>query len=174
MMFPMSTSTQIGFKHFTRAAADAPAARSSRMERNDALAKNLPFLTENDHMLIMSKSKVRALAPGEALIKQGFSTEAFYMIRSGTARVERNGAKLAEVGPGSVCGEMIVLDGSPASASIIVEEPMNVDVIECSDLQELFTAFPHVGSRFFRSLCVNLSKKLRATSGELASLERQR
>jgi hypothetical protein len=68
---------------------------------------------------------------------------------------------------------MIVLDGSPASASIIVEQPMNVDVIECSDLQELFNAFPHVGSRFFRSLCVNLSKKLRATSGELAALESQ-
>jgi CRP-like cAMP-binding protein len=169
----MSTGPQIGFKDFTRAATDASRAKSSRMERNEALAKNLPFLTENDHMLIMSKSKVRTLQPGEALIKQGFSTEAFYMVRSGTARVERSGAKLAEVGPGSVCGEMIVLDGSPASASIIVEQPMNVDVIECSDLQELFNAFPHVGSRFFRSLCVNLSKKLRATSGELAALESQ-
>jgi CRP-like cAMP-binding protein len=169
----MSTGPQIGFKDFTRAAADAPQAKSSRMERNEALAKNLPFLTENDHMLIMSKSKVRTLSPGEPLIRQGFPTEAFYMVRSGTARVERSGVKLAEVGPGSVCGEMIVLDGSPASASIIAEQPMNVDVIECSELQELFVAFPHVGSRFFRSLCINLSKKLRATSGELAALERQ-
>lgn len=165
-MKPMQGSTQnASTKRETPAAV-----KSSRMEHNEALAKNLPFLTDNDHMLIMSKSKVRTLQPGEALIKQGFPTNAFYMVRGGTAKVMRDGAKLADVLPGGVCGEMIVLDGSPASASIIAQEPLTVDVIENADLQELFTAFPHVGSRFFRSLCINLSKKLRSTSAELANI----
>lgn len=152
----------------------AVALKSSRMEHNEALAKNLPFLTDNDHMLIMSKSKVRTLQPGEALIKQGFPTNAFYMVRGGRARVMRDGGKLADLLPGGVCGEMIVLDGSAASASIIAEETLTVDVIENADLQELFTAFPHVGSRFFRSLCINLSKKLRSTSAELAQMGEQK
>jgi hypothetical protein len=47
---------------------------------------------------------------------------------------------------------------------------MTFDVIELADLQELFVAYPHLGSRFFRSLSVNLSKKLRATSAQLAAL----
>ena len=64
---------------------------------------------------------------------------------------------------------MIVLDGSAASASIVVEEELTFDVIQLAVLQELFVAYPHLGSRFFRSLSVNLSKKLRATSAQLVS-----
>ena len=144
--------------------------KSSRMERNQALAQNLPFLNENDHLLIMSKSKIMALRPGEALLRQGMPCTAFYMIRAGRARVERSGVRLADLSAGSVCGEMIVLDGSAASASIVVEEELTFDVIHLADLQELFVAYPHLGSRFFRSLSVNLSKKLRATSAQLAAL----
>jgi CRP-like cAMP-binding protein len=151
-------------------AGSADAGKSSRMEHNAALAQNLPFLNDNDHLLIMSKSKAKTLAPGEALLRQGMPCTAFHMIRSGRARVERSGVRLAELTAGSVCGEMIVLDGSPASASIIVEEQLSFDVIQLPDLQELFVAYPHLGSRFFRSLSVNLSKKLRATSAQLASL----
>lgn len=144
--------------------------KASRMERNEALSQNLPFLNENDHLLIMSKSKLKTLRVGEALLRQGMQCTAFHMIRSGRARVERSGVKLADLTAGSVCGEMIVLDGSPASASIIVEEEMTLDVIQLAELQELFVAYPHLGSRFFRSLSVNLSKKLRATSAQLAAL----
>jgi CRP-like cAMP-binding protein len=148
----------------------ADSGKSSRMEHNEALAKNLPFLNENDHLLIMSKSKLMTLRVGEALLRQGMPCTALHMIRSGRARVERSGVRLAELAAGSVCGEMIVLDGSPASASIIVEEELSFDVIQLDDLHELFTAYPHLGSRFFRSLSVNLSKKLRATSAQLAAL----
>jgi CRP-like cAMP-binding protein len=140
------------------------------MERNEALSKNLPFLNENDHMLIMSKSKIKTFSVGQAIIRQGFPTSAFFMLRSGVARVERNGGKLAEIHAGGVCGEMIVLDGSVASATIVAQEGLTADVVDSKDLQEIFTAFPHVGSRFFRSVCVNLSKKLRATSAELANI----
>jgi CRP-like cAMP-binding protein len=146
------------------------AGKASRMEHNQALAQNLPFLNENDHLLIMSKSRAKTLPAGNALLRQGMPCTAFHMIRSGRARVERSGVKLAELNAGSVCGEMIVLDGSPASASIIVEEELTFDVIALADLQELFVAYPHLGSRFFRSLSVNLSKKLRATSAQLAAL----
>lgn len=145
----------------------ADSRKSSRMERNQALAQNLPFLNEKDHLLIMSKSKIQMLRPGEALLRQGMPCMAFYMIRSGRARVERSGVRLADLSAGSVCGEMIVLDGSAASASIVVEEELTLDVIQLADLQELFVAYPHLGSRFFRSLSVNLSKKLRATSAQL-------
>ena len=164
----MEKQVQFGKQPLRPLQADKP--KSSRMEHNEALAKNLPFLNENDHMLIMSKSKIKSFAPGQAIIRQGMPTTAFYMVRSGIARVERNGAKLAEILPGGVCGEMIVLDGSAASASIVAQDELTADVVESRDLQEIFTAFPHVGSRFFRSLCVNLSKKLRATSAELASI----
>ena len=152
-----------------RSTGSAEISESSRMERNQALAQNLPFLNDNDHLLIMSKSKIKTLRSGEALLRQGMSCTAFYMIRSGRARVERSGVRLADVCTGSVCGEMIVLDGSAASASIIVEEELTFDVIQLADLQELFVSYPHLGSRFFRSLSVNLSKKLRATSAQLVA-----
>lgn len=151
------------------ATGSADLGKASRMERNQALAQNLPFLNDNDHLLIMSRSKINTLRSGEALLRQGMPCTAFYMIRSGRARVERSGVRLADVSAGAVCGEMIVLDGSAASASIIVEEELTFDAIQLADLQELFASYPHLGSRFFRSLSVNLSKKLRATSAQLVA-----
>ncbi len=145
----------------------------SPLGKNEALSRNVQYLTENDHVLLMSKAKTVHFAVGELLIRQGIPSKAFYMIRSGKARVERDGFQLASLGEGSVCGEMTLLEASPASASVIAEEAVTVDAIEVEAMREIFLAFPHLGSRFYRSIALTLSRRLRDTSVRLTDLEKQ-
>ena len=135
--------------------------------KNEALTQSLCYLTDNDHVLIMGRAKQQTFSKGEPLIKQGMPSPAFYIVRSGNARVERNGQKLAMIGAGNVCGEMTLLEDSAASASVIAEMDMVVDAVEVRDMKAVFDSFPNLASRFYRSIALNLSRKLRATSSQL-------
>jgi CRP-like cAMP-binding protein len=68
---------------------------------------------------------------------------------------------LAQIGPGQICGEMAFLEDSNPSATATAEEEVQAFSIEWKALIELFELFPHVASRFYRSLAVNLSRRLR-------------
>ena len=59
---------------------------SSPLGRNEALAKNMQYLTDNDHTLIMSKAKPLTFARGKSLIREGTPSPAFYMIRQGSVQ----------------------------------------------------------------------------------------
>src|SRR3954466_7159898 len=83
---------------------------SSPLGVNEALSKNMKYLTENDHVLIMSKAKPITFGKGESLIREGVPSPAFYMIRTGTVRVQRGGTHLASFGGGNICGEMTLLE----------------------------------------------------------------
>ena len=101
------------------------------------------------------------LRPGEALIRQDSPGGTMFVLRNGSARIEANGARLASLGPGQICGEMAFLEDSNPSATATAEEEVQSFSIEWKALIELFELFPHVASRFYRSLAVNLSRRLR-------------
>lgn len=130
-------------------------------------AKNrLDYLTPNDWMLIVDRSKKANFKRGESLIKQGKKSGMVYLLVRGTAKVEAfPKAFIAQIGPGQVCGEMAFLENAVASATVTAEEEVEVRAIECSALSDLFELFPHLGSRFYRSLAVSLSRRLREQIG---------
>jgi CRP-like cAMP-binding protein len=146
---------------------------TSPLGRNEALTRNMKYLTENDHVLIMSKAKPVTFAPGESLIKEGTPSPAFYMIREGSVKVQRGATALATLAAGNVCGEMTLLEASPASASVVAEGIVVADAVEVENMRETFLAFPHLGSRFYRSIALTLSSRLRDTSCRLTELEKK-
>ena len=122
----------------------------------------LEHLNSNDWNLIADKSCRLRFARGEALIVQGRRSGMVYVIASGTAVVSTaKSARLAELEAGDVCGEMAFLEGTLPSASVIAESEIEVCAIQFEKLQELFELYPHLASRFYRSLAVNLSRRLR-------------
>ena len=48
-----------------------------------------------------------------------------------------------------------------ASANVIAETDVEAYHLDRPTLQSLFELFPHLGSRFYRSLATNLSRRLR-------------
>ncbi|PYV78956.1 MAG: hypothetical protein DMG93_21610 [Acidobacteria bacterium] len=98
---------------------------------------------------------------GEVLIEQGKQLDLVYILASGKVNVTASGRFLAQVGPGQVCGEMAFLESGLASATATAEENVEAYALQWKQLIDLVELFPHLASRFYRSVAINLSRRLR-------------
>jgi CRP-like cAMP-binding protein len=130
-------------------------------------AKNrLEYVTQNDWMLIVDRSKRTTFMKDDVLIQAGKQSKTLYLLVKGIARVESaTKAPIARLEPGEVCGEMSFLENGVASAQVVSTGNLEVCAIEWSALLDLFELYPHLGSRFYRSLAVNLSRRMREMLG---------
>jgi CRP-like cAMP-binding protein len=126
-------------------------------------AKNgLGYLTANDWALISDKATRVQFKAGEQFVHRGRRTHGIYLLVQGTASVQIAGhGKAREIGPGDVCGEISFLDELPATADVVANEPVWAYYLDSSTLRSLFELFPHLGSRFYRSLASIVSRRLR-------------
>jgi CRP-like cAMP-binding protein len=130
-------------------------------------AKNrLEYVSQNDWMLIVDRAKRTTFKKDDVLIHAGKQHKTVYLLVKGNAKVEgATKAFIAQIGPGEICGEMAFLENGVASASVMAAGELEVCAIEWSALLDLFELYPHLGSRFYRSLAVNLSRRLREVIG---------
>ena len=130
-------------------------------------AKNgLVYLTPNDWALIADKAVRRQFKAGEAIVSKGKRTFGVYLLLKGTALVQIpfQGTALG-ISPGEACGEISFLDELPASANVVAKEDVEAYYLDRPTLQSMFELFPHLGSRFYRSLAAILSRRLRELIG---------
>ena len=121
----------------------------------------LRYLTPEDCKLLTERSDRKAFTAGEILIQQGTPTKLVYLMVKGVVRVEGPKGPIAYIGEGDVCGEMAFLEDALPSASVVAEENVEAYTITWDALRNLFDSFPHFGSRFHRSVAMNLSRRLR-------------
>jgi CRP-like cAMP-binding protein len=126
-------------------------------------AKNrLEYVTPNDWILIVDRAKRVVFKKGDAFIQSGKQQKAVYLLAKGKAKVESSTKMLiAQLEPGEICGEMAFLENGIASANVTATSDVEACAIEGSALLDLFELYPHLGSRFYRSLAVNLSRRMR-------------
>jgi CRP-like cAMP-binding protein len=126
-------------------------------------AKNgLAYLTANDWALISDKATRMQFKAGEQFVHRGKRTHGLYLLVQGTASVQIAGhGTPREIGAGEVCGEISFLDELPATADVVASEAVLAYYLDRPTLQSLFELFPHLGSRFYRSLASILSRRLR-------------
>jgi CRP-like cAMP-binding protein len=125
--------------------------------------RGLVYLTPNDWTLIADKATRMSFKSGENIVQIGRRTHGVYLLLKGSAQVQiRSQGTLSAIGPGEICGELSFLDELPASASVVAQEPVEAFYLDRATLQGLFELFPHLASRFYRSLAANLGSRLRA------------
>jgi CRP-like cAMP-binding protein len=130
----------------------------------------LIYLTANDWALVADKANRVQLKEGTILIQKGKRTTGVFLLLKGSARVVIPAQASRMLGPGEICGEMSFLEDSAASASVIAEKDIEAYHLDRATLQSLFELFPHLGSRFYRSLATNLSHRLRELIGASSEL----
>jgi CRP-like cAMP-binding protein len=121
----------------------------------------LEFLTPNDWVLINDKGRRVPLQKNEIIIKQGKREQTIFILLEGHVDITVGGGKVATIGPGEICGEMAYLENGLASATAMVGEDGQAYAIDWAVLTDLFELFPHLAYRFYRSLAVKLSRRLR-------------
>ena len=108
------------------------------------------------------------LVDGEVLIHDGERSPGLFVVVDGVLRVERNGYRLNTLDtPGDVVGEMALLLGSPASATVLAEGDAVVRRVD--DIEQLFTEQP----QFVRYVAEILARRLHRISSLLDDLREQ-
>jgi hypothetical protein len=128
--------------------------------------QGLVYLTANDWALVTDKASRVHFKKGALLVQKGTPVNGVYLLLKGTARVQIvSRPTVPAIEPGEICGEMSFLEDAAASASVVAEEDVEAYYLDRPTLQSLFELFPHLASRFYRSLATNLSRRLRELIG---------
>jgi CRP-like cAMP-binding protein len=126
----------------------------------------LVYLTANDWALVADKASRVYFKKGEILIQKGQKTDGVYLLLKGTARLQVPPQPAVPIiKPGEICGEMSFLEEAPASTTVVAGEEVEAYHLDRPTLDSLFELFPHLASRFYRSLARNLSHRLRELIG---------
>jgi CRP/FNR family transcriptional regulator, cyclic AMP receptor protein len=129
----------------------------------------LKYLTDNDVALLRSIASRQTFKPREIIIAVNSKPKAIYILTAGSATVELvRGKPIAKLSPGDICGEMAFLENNIASATVVAETEAEADVLGLADVDRIFALYPHLQARFYKSLALLLSQRLRATSSRLA------
>jgi hypothetical protein len=89
-----------------------------------------------------AKPKIMRIDAGTTLVRQGETGSFVYLILDGVARIEVDGQRLAEYGPGALLGERAVLEGGVRTSSIVAVTSCKVasvpgDALDRGALEEL-------------------------------------
>jgi hypothetical protein len=91
-----------------------------------------------------AKPRISNLEPGAELVRQGDFGQDIYLVLDGVIRVEHDGERLAEYGPGAMLGERAALEGGSRTATLVAVTKCKVAAVpavqlDLSDLAELST-----------------------------------
>jgi Cyclic nucleotide-binding domain len=65
-----------------------------------------------------AKPKIKTVKPGTVITEQGAAEDDIYLVLDGVVRIEVDGERLAEYGPGSMHGERAILEGGRRTSTI--------------------------------------------------------
>jgi CRP/FNR family cyclic AMP-dependent transcriptional regulator len=80
--------------------------------------------------LFRHETNIVRLAPGDALFTEGEPGTCMYVVRSGTVRVSTGATELEQLGPGSILGEMALIEETPRSATVTAVSDCDIAVID--------------------------------------------
>jgi subfamily B ATP-binding cassette protein HlyB/CyaB len=88
------------------------------------------------------------IAQNEAIVREGEVGDAFYILKSGEARVEKAGRILKVLRPGDGFGELALLTGAPRAADVIATKPSAVFKLGKVDFDRLVNEKPKMRQAF--------------------------
>ena len=81
-----------------------------------------------------AKPTIRRLKAGATLVRQGETGSELFLLLDGVLRVEENGTRLAEYGPGALLGERAHLESGERTSTLVAVTPCRVAAVEASKL----------------------------------------
>jgi Cyclic nucleotide-binding domain len=82
-----------------------------------------------------TKPQIRKLKAGTTLVKQGSEGSEVFLLLDGVLRVEHDGERLAEYGPGAMLGERAHLEGGLRTSTLVAVTTCRVASVEAADLE---------------------------------------
>lgn len=118
-----------------------------------------------------------AYRPGEVIIKEGNQDRSLFLIAKGTASVKidlagaNRSKRLATFSPGTVFGEVALLDKQPRSATVTADEELVCYELSEEGFEALTRAHPRIAIHLLMNLGGELSRRLRRSTATVSQLE---
>lgn len=134
-------------------------------------------LSLDDAKHVISFMRPKRILEGTVFIKENEAAHTDYMllVLKGEVTVEGEISSVQEnlivsvMGPGSLIGEMGILDGAPRSATCTASTDVTVAVLARDDLKRLMEQNPKVAARFLMAVSTSMAERLRETTRKLKS-----
>ncbi|MEO6468758.1 MAG: cyclic nucleotide-binding domain-containing protein [Acidimicrobiia bacterium] len=85
-----------------------------------------------------------SVGDGDEIVREGETTDGFYVVTSGTAVVERNGASIARLGAGDYFGELSLFDPAPRNATVLASGTLSCVVLSRAAFSRALDEIPTV------------------------------
>jgi CRP-like cAMP-binding protein len=81
------------------------------------------------------RPRIDRLAEGSVIVRQGEPGAEIFLILDGVVRVERDGERLAEYGPGALLGERAHLEGGGRTSTLIAVTKCRLAAVHADQLE---------------------------------------
>jgi CRP-like cAMP-binding protein len=108
--------------------------------------------SSKDLAKIAKASTEITIPAGTTFVDQGQAGKEAFVIVDGTAKVVRNGKRVATVGPGAVIGELSLLDRGPRTATVTAETDVQVLVLDQRSFLGVVDTVPALAHKLLASL----------------------
>jgi CRP/FNR family cyclic AMP-dependent transcriptional regulator len=128
-------------------------------------------LTAAECSVLAQVLETKALAAGADLFKQDDFGDAMYVVKSGVLEILKSDVlgplRVAQVRPGSLVGEMALVEDKPRSANVRAAEDSRLLVLSRGTYAELKKSHPQLVTKFQDELLLLMSARLRQTTEKL-------
>ena len=107
---------------------------------------------------LLSRVRTESVEAGQTLFVEGAPSTNLYLIVTGSAVVRKNGRRVARLGPGEVVGELSVILGTPRTATVEAETPIDWLVLDRASLRKAFDEVPGLGWNVLQSVAARLEQ----------------
>ncbi|MBN2341337.1 MAG: Stp1/IreP family PP2C-type Ser/Thr phosphatase [Deltaproteobacteria bacterium] len=141
------------------------------IDRKIETIKRMPifkYLSYNELIQVMNITQVKAVAAGEAIVKEGDEGEELYIVLEGSVRVHKGEVDIVSLPAGAHFGEMALIDKAPRSADVSAESAGKLLSIARDDFFQIIKSEPRMANKLLWSFLQELSTRLRTTNEELS------
>jgi CRP-like cAMP-binding protein len=131
-------------------------------------------LSDDDVRRVADLAELRVVRGGDQLVGLGERNPDLFVIIDGIAMVyAKGGVVLGERGPGSVVGEITLIDNQPRSAYVVPKTTLTVAHFAGAKLRKFMFQNKDIGFIMLSNLARVLSMRLREASGTIEDLQGQ-
>ncbi len=105
------------------------------------------------------------MTEGTLLADQGQTGREAFVVLDGTVSIKRNGRKVVSLGPGSIVGELSLLDHGPRTATVTCETDCTVFVISQRHFLAVLDDVPTISHKLLAALAGRIRELDRAYYG---------
>jgi CRP-like cAMP-binding protein len=136
---------------------------SRRMQQRQRVAQlsKIPLFancSKRELARLLSGVRTESVEAGQTLFVEGAPSANLYLIVTGSAVVRKNGRRVARLGPGEVVGELSVILGTPRTATVVSETPIEWLVLDQASLRKAIDEVPGLGWNVLRSVASRLEQ----------------